>query len=514
MTLRIPPQHLVLFLRRSILHRLPSSVAACCVLTRMPKHSWQSQSMSAEKTGNMTIKNLPHRANSTPHVIFESPARQHVRSAGIWGASATALVSLTAAVSLAFITVAQAQQQKRPSASAAPTARPAPPAPRVAAPAARPAPAPRAIARPSPPRPPQRSVSRPAVPQRTVMRPPPPKRSMSRPTAPQRSATRPTSPRRAAIPNSPIKQPQTTTTRARPITPPQRTAIPNRPIVTPRFGQRTIPPGSHGGTQVGQSPTGLKSGPHGPIVASAHPRRGPNGLRPERPKFPVVTINNRYFPILRGEKFMHMGGRNRFFIPLGALGAVLIGGSYWNPDGYVSIAGRSCTGFTPDGCRLQWRMVDFVDGGGEPQCVQYCPVAGPPPAQIATLPPLSPLSPQGTCELTIFSDPKFAGTSAPTGDNQQNLADSGWQNAIFLDPGPGRHVGLLHRRQLRRQHDAPRCWRLSDAYAGMGQEDQFLHVRGAGVRSVMSQTPCQVRLPRGRPHRKSGEALTQQLTID
>jgi Beta/Gamma crystallin len=143
-----------------------------------------------------------------------------------------------------------------------------------------------------------------------------------------------------------------------------------------------------------------------------------------------VTVNNRYFPILRGQKFMHMGGRNRFFVPLGALGAVLIGGSYWNPDGYVSIAGGPVPGFTPDGCRLQWRMVDFVDGGGEPQCVQYCPVAGPPPARIATLPPPPPLSPQGTCELTIFSDRNFAGTSAPTGDNQQNLADSGWQNAI------------------------------------------------------------------------------------
>jgi hypothetical protein len=237
--------------------------------------------------------------------------------------------------------------------------------------------------------------------------------------------TRPTPPQRAAISNRPVKQPQTTTTRVRPITPPQRAAIPNG-----RSGQRTIPPGPHGGTPLGQGPTGLKFGPHRPIEAAAHLRQGPNALRPMRPKFPVVTVNNRYYPILRGQKFMHMGGRNRFFVPVGALGAVLIGGSYWNPDGYVSIAGPSCTGFTPDGCRLQWRVVDFVDGGGESQCVQYCPVARPHPAQIATLPPPSPLSPQGACELTIFSDRNFAGTSAPTGDNQQNLADSGWQSAI------------------------------------------------------------------------------------
>jgi Beta/Gamma crystallin len=376
----------------------------------------------------MTIKNFSPRANSTPNAIFESQERWRVRSAGLWGASVTALVTLTAVASLAFITVVQAQQQKRPGASAAPAARPAPPAPRATAPAARPAPAPRAIARPSSP-PPQRSVSRPAAPQRTVTRPTPPQRSVSRPIAPQRSVMRPP-PQRSAIPNRPVRQPQTTTTRARPITPPQRTVIPNGTIVTPRSGQRTISPSRNSGTQVGQSPTGLKFGPHGPIATPAHLRQGPNALRPVRPKFPVVTVNNRYFPILRGQKFMHMGERNRFFVPLGALGVVLIGESYWNPDGYVSIAGPSCTGFTPDGCRLQWRMVDFVDGGGEPQCVQYCPVTGPRPAQIATLPPPPPLSPQGTCELTVFSDPKFAGTSAPTGDNQQNLADSGWQNAI------------------------------------------------------------------------------------
>jgi beta/gamma crystallin len=142
-----------------------------------------------------------------------------------------------------------------------------------------------------------------------------------------------------------------------------------------------------------------------------------------------VTVNNRFFPIVRGEKFMHLGGRNRFFVPLGALGAVLIGGSYWNPDGYVSTAAPFCAGYTPDGCQLHWRMVDFVDGGGEPQCVQYCPVAGPPPAQVATLPP-PPLPPRGTCQMTIFSAPDFAGTAAPTGDNQPNLSESGWQDEI------------------------------------------------------------------------------------
>jgi hypothetical protein len=373
--------------------------------------------------------------------VFEGNWKQ-LTGKSISVASAAAFVALTAAASFAFITVAQAQQPEKKRA-AAPAARPAP-APR-ATPAARPAPAPRAVARPTSPQP-QRSVSRPTPPQRT------------------------------AIPNRPVTPPRNTTTRIRPTnTPPQRTAIPNGPIGTPQSGQRTITQGPRGPAQAGLSPTGLKFGPHGPIAtprsggrtitqgprgpsqAALSPtglRYGPHGpiatparlgqgrdaFRRVKPNFPVVTVNNNYFPIVRGERFIRWGGRNRFFVPLGALGAVLIGESYWNPDGYVSIAGPFCTGFTPDGCQLHWRMVDFVDGGGEPQCVQYCPLVGPPPAQIAALPPPPPLPPQGSCQMTIFSDPNFAGTSTPTGDNQASLSESGWQKRFprsRCSPPPG-----------------------------------------------------------------------------
>jgi hypothetical protein len=144
---------------------------------------------SVGKGDDMAIDHFTQSADSHPNAIFESPRRRRIRSAGIWVTSVTALVTLTVAVSLAFMPVAQAQQQKRPGASAAPAARPAPPAPRAVAPAARPAPAPRAIARPPSP-PPQRSVSRPPPPQRTVTRPPP---------------------ERTAIPNRPVTLPQNTT---------------------------------------------------------------------------------------------------------------------------------------------------------------------------------------------------------------------------------------------------------------------------------------------------------------
>jgi hypothetical protein len=126
---------------------------------------------------------------------------------------------------------------------------------------------------------------------------------------------------------------------ARPLSPPpqrpQRTVVPSGPAGTPRPGQNAIPLGPRGPAQAGLSPTGLKFGPRGPVATPAGLPQGPNAL--PQPRFPSVTVNNRFFPIVRGEKFIHIGGHNRFFVPLAALGAVLIGGSYWNPDGYVSV---------------------------------------------------------------------------------------------------------------------------------------------------------------------------------
>jgi len=137
---------------------------------------------------------------------------------------------------------------------------------------------------------------------------------------------------------------------------------------------------------------------------------------------------------------MWIGGHRKFFIPVNALGIVLIGGSFWYPNGYVSMEGPACHGYTDDGCQLQWRMVDFEDGGGEPQCVQYCPQVGSVgsapvqpgsiPAEAQTLPPPLPVAENGECQATIYADPNFGGNSAPTGDSQPNLSQSGWRNEI------------------------------------------------------------------------------------
>jgi hypothetical protein len=208
----------------------------------------------------------------------------------------------------------------------------------------------------------------------------------------------------------------------------------------PQFNnqQRLVAPGPGGmqrnvvGGPGNPAVNGLRLGPGRPgIPNNLHLAPGPGGLPVSRPNFPVVTVNNRFFPIARGQRFVWFGGYRRTFVPLGILGVVLIGGSYWYPDGYVSIAQPFCGGLTPDGCQLNWRMVDFEDGGGAPQCVQYCPQVGPPPAQVAELPPPLPPAPaNGTCDMTIFADPNFAGLSAPTAENQPALGQAGWLNEI------------------------------------------------------------------------------------
>ena len=179
-----------------------------------------------------------------------------------------------------------------------------------------------------------------------------------------------------------------------------------------------------------QGNNALKLGPGKPNFNPVLLKPGSGGVQQIKPAFPVVNFHNKFWPILKGPKFLWLGGHRRFFVPVGLLGVALIGGSYWYPDGYVSMEGPACTGFTPDGCQLHWRMVDFEDGGGEPQCVQYCPQAGPPPAQVATLPPPPAFAADGTCQLTIFAEPNFAGASAPTGDGQPNLSQTGWLNEI------------------------------------------------------------------------------------
>jgi Beta/Gamma crystallin len=190
-------------------------------------------------------------------------------------------------------------------------------------------------------------------------------------------------------------------------------------------GSASLPP-------VSQAPVSRPSQPLASQASVIRPllKAPPGGFPQTRPAFPVVQRNDRFWPLHKDGKFIWLRGQRHFFVPVALLGVVLIGDSYWYPDGYVSMEGPACTGYTADGCQLQWRTVDLDDGGGEPQCVQYCPQAGPPPEQVATLPPPPPLSQSGACQTTIYSEPNFGGNSAPTGDGQPILSQTGWRSEI------------------------------------------------------------------------------------
>jgi hypothetical protein len=179
----------------------------------------------------------------------------------------------------------------------------------------------------------------------------------------------------------------------------------------------------------GQPPAPVRQ----PVVIRPLLKAPPGGFQQTRPVFPAVQRNDRFWPLHKDRRFIWMHGERRAFVPVALLGVILIGDSYWYPDGYVSMEGPACTGATADGCQLEWREVALEDGGSEPQCVQYCPQAGPPPVQaspLATLPPPPPLAQGGECRTTIYSEPNFAGNSAPTGDSQPILSTTGWRNEI------------------------------------------------------------------------------------
>jgi hypothetical protein len=235
----------------------------------------------------------------------------------------------------------------------------------------------------------------------------------------------------------------------------------------PQFNnpQRLVAPGPGGRNVVGgpgnPAINGLRLGPGRPgIPNNLRLAPGPGGLPLSRPNFPVVTVNNRFFPIARGQRFVWFGGYRRTFVPLGILGVVLIGGSYWYPDGYVSLAQPFCGGLTPDGCQLTWRMVDFEDGGGAPQCVQYCPQVGQRHVRYDDL------------RRSEFRRPVGADRGKPGGARPGRLAQRN-----LIGPGTVRHLGILCRREFRRRVDAPGSRPLPEPAAGMDQADRLIPVR-------------------------------------
>jgi len=148
-------------------------------------------------------------------------------------------------------------------------------------------------------------------------------------------------------------------------------------------------------------------------------------------KFAFIKVANKSWPIHKGPHKLWWHGGWKTFVPFTALSVVLIGGSYYWPDAYVSVARPYCTGVTPDGCQLNWQQVGFEGGGTEWQCVEYCQRPGvAPPPRAASLVVAPPAPAGGRCELEIFADPKFAGLNAQSDTDQPKLAESGWKNEI------------------------------------------------------------------------------------
>lgn len=157
----------------------------------------------------------------------------------------------------------------------------------------------------------------------------------------------------------------------------------------------------------------------------------PGGVRANRGNVNLARLaNNRIAPIYRDQRRHWYRGSWRRFVPLAALGVAFIGGTYLYADGYLSVGRQYCDGVTPDGCHLNWRAVEFEGGGDEWQCVQYCPRPGamPPPRTVALVAPPPP--PQGRCEISIFSEPNFGSAPVTTGEDQEQLSESGWADQI------------------------------------------------------------------------------------
>jgi beta/gamma crystallin len=146
-----------------------------------------------------------------------------------------------------------------------------------------------------------------------------------------------------------------------------------------------------------------------------------------------IRLGSRSWPIHRGPWRLWWHGGWKSFVPFTTLGAVVIGGSYYWPAGYVSIGRPYCTGQTPEGCQLNWQQVAFENGGSEWQCVQYCQRPGAPAPQNAAppaAPPQQAPASNGRCELAIFADPQFGGVNAQSDTDQPKLAGTGWKDQI------------------------------------------------------------------------------------
>jgi hypothetical protein len=209
-----------------------------------------------------------------------------------------------------------------------------------------------------------------------------------------------------------------------------------KPLKVPKV-VRTTPNSVHATPNLSPVPNKPNAGPlvNKPFVFKKGPGQikkqlalGPGGgLKPGS----FIKLANKPWPIHKGPHKIWWKTGWKTFVPFTAIGVVLIGGAYYYPDAYVSVARPYCSGLTPDGCQLNWQEVPFEGGGAEWQCVTFCPRPNLPPPPKAVAMVVAPPAPAGgRCELEIFADPKFTGLNAQSDVDQPRLADNGWKNEI------------------------------------------------------------------------------------
>ena len=143
--------------------------------------------------------------------------------------------------------------------------------------------------------------------------------------------------------------------------------------------------------------------------------------------------------MFREPRRIWIGGRFRTLTTLGVLGGIYVGSTFYRPDAYVVMAQPACRGITAEGCSLRWRNVPTDDGDTVAQCVQFCPqqTVGRPVQAVPVESPETTDTPvtavpqlaQG-CEITIHSEPAFAGIASPIVEDEPDLSEHGWDRAI------------------------------------------------------------------------------------
>jgi hypothetical protein len=226
------------------------------------------------------------------------------------------------------------------------------------------------------------------------------------------------------------------------------------PIVGP--GKKPGPvvdPTKKKGTIAG--PGKKKPGPIGDVTKKPGPK-GPKG----QPGVNITIINKKGVPIFRGGRTIRIGPDIRRIVAISTLAVIAIGAASYYPYGYAAVPRPVCRGITAEGCTLRWQNVPTEEGDVVSQCVQYCPRDYvEPPLPVVTMPPPLPGGPavpgpivtpapvgpaeqpgapdtpepvmaSGSCEIVIYSEPKFGGVSSETGEDQPNLEEVGWAEEI------------------------------------------------------------------------------------